>query len=303
MKVVKCHFGSKYGKCLVLGWAFWNFEALTLEESTVGWVWPCTIWPPYNQVGWKWPSLEITSQGAESASWMKVAIPSLASTSNLNHNYETYDAGGFQYSLSIKMFLQHKYFLSIVVNTKYFTQVVVYLEISWPLSPNKVISYSERQNLRMATFHFHPTRSFCTVRDKHWEWPLSSNTFIPALWDGEWPLSPSKVVVDSEGLNWGWPLSSKYLILELIFHDGHFHPTWLFGGQMVQCHIQPTVDSSKVKASKFENALPETRHFPFRATVAFGHFHPLTIKHMCSIHTQFQLYIKSFVWRLCGCRF
>ena len=23
--------------------------------------------------------------------------------------------------------------------------------------------------------HFHPTRSFCTLRDKHWEWPLSSN--------------------------------------------------------------------------------------------------------------------------------
>ena len=128
------------------------------------------------QQGWMEVAiLEITSQGAESASWMKVAIPSLASTSNLNHNYETYDAGGFQYSLSIKMFLQHKYFLSIVVNTKYFTQVV---EISWPLSPNKVISYSERQNLRMATFHFHPTRSFCTVRDKHWEWPLSSSNKV-----------------------------------------------------------------------------------------------------------------------------
>ena len=55
----------------------------------------------------------------------------------------------------------------------------------------KAFSYPESQNLRMATFnqrghsalwgaklengHFHPTRSFCTLRDKHWEWPLSSN--------------------------------------------------------------------------------------------------------------------------------
>ena len=81
MKVAKCHFGSKKGKCLLSGRAFWNFDAMTLEESTVGWMWPCSFWPPYNQVGWKWPSWNVTFQGAESASWMEVAIPNLASQS------------------------------------------------------------------------------------------------------------------------------------------------------------------------------------------------------------------------------
>ena len=50
---------------------------------------------------------------------------------------------------------------------------------------------------------------------------------------------------------------------KVTFQDGHFHPTWLYGGQKEHGHIQPTVDSSKVIASKFQNALPESKHFPF----------------------------------------